>query len=77
MLKKFGEISKTLEQKYYSHEFLYREYYISELSMLKDSKKTCSKPFTDYLSLCSVQISQGQPFEIINGNNLQFIKNVY
>jgi pantothenate kinase-related protein Tda10 len=24
-----------------------------------------------------LQISQGQPFEIIDGNNLQFIKEVY
>jgi hypothetical protein len=77
MIKKIREITKALEQSYFSNDFLYSEYYISELSMLRDSKKTPSQPFNDYLSLCSLQISQGQTFEIIDGNNLQFIKEVY
>ena len=77
ILQKIGEITKTVEQRYYSNEFLYREYYISELSQLKGSEKPPSQSFTDYLSLCNLQISQGQPFEIIDGNNLQFLKEVY
>ena len=76
-LKKIGEITKTLEKRWYSNEFLYREYYISELSKIRGSERLPSQPFTDYLSLASLQISQGQPFEIIDGNNLQFIKEVY
>jgi hypothetical protein len=32
MYKMIGEITKTLEKRWYSNEFLYREYYISELS---------------------------------------------
>jgi hypothetical protein len=67
----------TLEQRYYSNEFLYREYYISELSKYKGSEKLHPQPFSDYLTLCKLQIQQGQPFEIIDGNNLQFIKEVY
>jgi hypothetical protein len=71
------EITKTLEQSYFSIEFLFREFYIRELSMLRDSENTLSHPSNDYLSLSNQQISQGQPFEIIDGNNLQFIKDVY
>ena len=77
MFKKIGEINKTLEQRYFKIEFLYREYYISKLTKLRDSEQTPSQPYTDYLSLCNLQISQGMPFEIIDGNNLQFIKEVY
>jgi hypothetical protein len=76
-LLKIGEITKTLEKRWYSNEFLYREYYISELSKIRKSERLPAQPFTDYLSLASLQISQGQPFEIIDGNNLQFIKEVY
>jgi hypothetical protein len=77
MFTRIAEITKTLEQRYYSNEFLYREYYISELSKHKGSDKAPSQSFIDYLTLCKLQISQGQPFEIIDGNNLQFIKEVY
>jgi hypothetical protein len=38
MIEKIGEITKTVEQRYYSNEFIYREYYISELSELKGSE---------------------------------------
>ena len=77
MLQKITKITETVEQRYYSNEFLYREFYISELSKLKGREKPPSQSFNDYLSLCNLQISQGQPFEIIDGNNLQFIKEVY
>jgi hypothetical protein len=77
IFKKIGEITKTLEKRWYSNEFLYREYYISELSKIRGSDILPAQPFTDYLSLATLQISQGQPFEIIDGNNLQFIKEVY
>jgi hypothetical protein len=59
MFNRIGEITKTLEQRYYSNEFLYREYYISELSKLKGSEKPPSQSFTDYISLWNLQISQG------------------
>jgi hypothetical protein len=62
---------------WYSNEFLYRESYISELSKLRSSDTLAEQPFSYYLSLVTLQISQGQPFEIIDGNNLQFIKEVY
>jgi hypothetical protein len=32
MLQLIANLTKTVEQRYYSNEFLYREYYISELS---------------------------------------------
>jgi hypothetical protein len=35
IFKKIEEITKTLEKRWYSNEFLYREYYISELSKLR------------------------------------------
>jgi phosphoglycolate phosphatase-like HAD superfamily hydrolase len=56
MLKKIEELSKTVEQRYYSNEFLYREYYISELSKIKGSEKPPIQSFNDYLSLCNLQI---------------------
>ena len=59
ILVEITQISKTVEQRYYSNEFLYREYYISELSKLKGSEKLPSQSFKDYLSLCNLQISQG------------------
>jgi hypothetical protein len=46
-----------LEKSWYSNEFLYREYYISELSKVRGSDRPPSEPFTDYLSLASLQIS--------------------
>jgi hypothetical protein len=45
--------------------------------MLRDSENTLSHPSNDCLTLSNLQISQGQPFEIIDGNNLQFIKDLY
>jgi hypothetical protein len=66
-----------LEKRRYSNEFLYREFYISDLSKLRGSERRPAQAFTDYLSLASFQISQGQPFEIIDGNNLKFIKEAY
>ena len=59
MLQKITKITETVEQRYYSNEFLYREYYISELSKFKGSEKPLSQSFNDYLSLCNLQISQG------------------
>jgi hypothetical protein len=57
MLKQIGEITKTLEKKWYSNEFIYRELYISELSKLRGSERLPDEPFTDYLSLATLQIS--------------------
>ncbi len=74
---KIGDITKILEKRWYSNEFLYRESYISELSKVRGSETLSAQPFSDFLSLVTLQISQGQPFEIIDGNNLQFIKEVY
>jgi hypothetical protein len=37
MLQRIQDLTKTIEQRYYSNEFLYREYYISELSKFKGS----------------------------------------
>ena len=39
MFKKIGDITKSLEKRWYSNEFLYREYYISELSKLRGSER--------------------------------------
>jgi hypothetical protein len=75
--KKISEITKTMDMRWYSNEFIYRELYISEMSKLRGSERLPAHPFTDFLSLATLQISQGQPFEIIDGNNLQFIKEVY
>lgn len=66
-----------LEKRWYSNEFLYREYYIHESSMIRGSEQMPAQTFTDYLSLAGLQISQGQPFEVLDGNNLEFIKSVY
>ena len=57
MFKKIGDITKSLEKRWYSNEFLYREYYISELSQLRGSERPPAQPFTDYLSLATLQIS--------------------
>jgi len=57
MYERIGEISKTLEKLWFSNEFLYREYYISDLSQPRGSVKLPALPSTDYLSLASLQIS--------------------
>jgi hypothetical protein len=57
IFKKIEEITKKLEKRWYSNEFLYREYYISEHSKLRGSEKLPAQPFIDYLSLASLQIS--------------------
>lgn len=57
MFKKIKEITKTLEKSWYSNEFLYREFYISELSKFRGSNILPAQPFPDYLSLANLQIS--------------------
>ena len=77
MFYRIGEITETLEKTWFSNDFLYREYYISEMNQHRGRVKLPAHPSTDYLSLASLQISQGQPFEIIDGINQHFIKEVY
>ena len=57
MFERIGEISETLEKTWFSNEFLYREYYISEISQLRGRVKLPAQPSSDYLSLASLQIS--------------------
>jgi hypothetical protein len=57
MLKQIGEMTKILEKRLFSNEFIYREFYISELSKLRGSEGLPAQPFTDYLSLATLQIS--------------------
>ena len=38
MLKKISEINKTLDKSRFSNEFIYREFYISEMSKLRGSE---------------------------------------
>ena len=55
--EKIKEITKTLEKSWYSNEFLYREFYISEHSKLRGLDQPPAQAFTDYLSLANLQIS--------------------
>ena len=57
MFTKIKEITNTLEKSWYSNEFLYREFYISEFSKMRGSDKIPAQPFPDYLSLAILQIS--------------------
>lgn len=57
VFKKIAEITKTLEKRWYSNEFLYREYYISELSKIRGSERRPAQPFSEFLSLATLQIS--------------------
>jgi hypothetical protein len=57
MFERIGEISESLEKSWFSNEFLYREYYISEMSYHRGRVKLPAQPSTDYLSLASLQIS--------------------
>jgi hypothetical protein len=57
IFKQIAEITKTLEKRWYSNEFLYREFYISEYSKLRGIENLPVQPFTDYLSLANLQIS--------------------
>jgi hypothetical protein len=50
ILKKIGDITKILEKRWYSNEFLYREFYINDWSKLRGSEK----PFTNFLSLATL-----------------------
>jgi hypothetical protein len=57
MYERIGDISETLEKSWFSKEFLYREFYLSDLSLLRGSVKLPAQPSTDYLALASLQIS--------------------
>jgi hypothetical protein len=59
IFKNIKDITTTLEKRWYSNEFLYREYYISEHSKLRGSENPPAQVFNDYLSLANLQISQG------------------
>ena len=63
-------MAEKIDLKWYSNEFLYREFYIYERFLINDSKKELIVPYENYLSLVNLQLQQGQPFEIIDGNNL-------
>jgi hypothetical protein len=56
MINKIRDITKILEKRWYSNEFLYREYYISEMSKLRGSEQLAAQSFTDYLSIATLQI---------------------
>jgi len=57
MYERIGDISETLEKSWFSKEFLYREFFLSDLSLLRGSVKLPAQPSTDYLALASLQIS--------------------
>jgi hypothetical protein len=57
IFERIGEITETLDQSWFSNDFLYREYYISEMTHLRGRVKLPAQPSTDYLSLASLQIS--------------------
>ena len=54
IFKKIKEITKTLEKRWYSNEFLYREYYISEHSKLRGSENPPAQTFNNFLSLANL-----------------------
>jgi hypothetical protein len=67
-MKKILEITANIESRWFSPEFIIREEYINGLE----------RDFNgDYLNIVATQIEQGQPFEIIDGNNLKFIRGVF
>jgi len=52
-------LSDKIDLKWYSNEFLYREFYIYERVLIKDSKKVGVIPYENYLSLVNLQLQQG------------------
>ena len=57
-----------IEKRWFSSEFIIREEYL----FAREHEK-----FDQYLNYVDTQIKQGQPFEIIDGNNLKFTKGVF
>ena len=43
-----------MEKRWYSNEFLYREYYISEHSKLRGSENPPAQTFNNFLSLANL-----------------------
>eukprot|EP00347_Sterkiella_histriomuscorum_P019938 403339726 len=68
--------TKSIEQLQFSQEHVHRELY---LLSSQTTQKSQNKSFyqDSYQQLCQLQQVQGQPFEVIDGNNLQFIQEVY
>lgn len=62
------EITANIESRWFSSEFIIREEYI--FGQERES-------FGNYLNIVATQIEQGQPFEIIDGNNLKFVRGVF
>lgn len=64
-------------------EFLFREFYIKEKIVEQHRKKDPQsvqngvKAYEMYFQIARQQIENGQPFELIDGDNLRFIHGVY
>lgn len=59
MLTEIKKLSDKIDLKWYSNEFLYREFYIYERVLIKDPKKDGVIPYENYLSLVNLQLQQG------------------
>jgi hypothetical protein len=77
------QLNHDIQKLLFSIEFVFREFYIKEkieekqipdpqTNMIKSKKS-----FQNYLNIVNMQIQQGQPFEIIDGDDSRFIYGVY
>ena len=62
------QATAEIEKRWFSSEFIIREEYIQGREQ---------DHFDSYLKYVITQIQQGQPFEIIDGNNLKFTRGVF
>eukprot|EP00347_Sterkiella_histriomuscorum_P023277 403335263 len=83
LLKNINSLQKIVDQKskqiellQFSQEHVHRELYLLSSQTSKNNKSK-SLYEESYQQLCKLQQIQGQPFEVIDGNNLQFIHGVY
>eukprot|EP00347_Sterkiella_histriomuscorum_P024480 403330967 len=69
------DITNDIEKKSFSYEYIIRELYLLGQYRANDNEKT--KYRRQYNELCYQLIDNTQPFEVIDGNNLSFVSDVY
>eukprot|EP00347_Sterkiella_histriomuscorum_P007052 403350432 len=74
ILDDITEITKDIEAKTFSIEFIIRELYL--LSQY-NSEKGFNKNKENFVDFTRNQVKFSQPFEVIDGNNLQFVNGVF
>eukprot|EP00347_Sterkiella_histriomuscorum_P017940 403347401 len=75
LINQARDITNDIEKKSFSYEYIIRELYL--LGQYRKDENDKSKYQKQYYELCYQNFQNTQPFEVIDGNNLAFVSEVY